>query len=52
LSADGEFFTEEQERIIIKLYTEEHRGQLYCAKAVGKTNVKKIKEVLKNIIFL
>lgn len=41
------YFTEEQEKLIIKLYTEEHRGQLYCAKAVGKTNVKKVKEVLK-----
>lgn len=41
-----DYFTEEQERTIVKLYTEEKRGQLYCAKAVGSTNVKKIKEVL------
>lgn len=41
------YFTLEQEQKIIKLYTEEHRGQLYCAKAVGSTNVKKVKEVLK-----
>ena len=38
------YFTEEQEKIILKLYIEEHRGQLYCAKAVGKTNVKKLKK--------
>lgn len=41
------YFTLEEEQIIIKLYTEEHRGQLYCAKAVGKTNTNKVKEVLK-----
>ena len=40
------YFTEEQEKIIVKLYTEEKRGQLYCAKAVGSTNVNKVKEVL------
>lgn len=40
-------FTEEQEKTIVKLYTEEQRGQLYCAKAVGSTNVRKVKEVLK-----
>ena len=43
----GNYFTEEQEKIILKLYVEEHRGQLYCAKAVGKTNISKVKEVLK-----
>lgn len=41
-----DYFTEEQEQKIVKLYTEEKRGQLYCAKAVGSTNVKKVKEVL------
>lgn len=40
-------FTKEQEEVIVKLYTEGRRGQLYCAKAVGSTNVKKVKEVLK-----
>lgn len=43
----GDYFTQEQEKLILKLYTEEQRGQLYCAKAVGSTNVKKVKEVLK-----
>ena len=41
------YFTEEQEKIIINLYVNEKRGQLYCAKAVGSTNVKKVKEILK-----
>ena len=41
------YFTPEEEQIIIRLYTEEKRGQLYCAKAVGKTNTDKVKEVLK-----
>ncbi len=41
------YFTESQERKIIELYTKEHRGQLYCAKAVGSTNVQEIKKVLK-----
>lgn len=43
----GNYFTEEQEKIIIKLYAQEKRGQLYCAKAVGSTNVTKVKEVLR-----
>lgn len=41
-----DYFTKEQEETIIKLYTEEHRGQLYCAKQVGSTNVRKVKEIL------
>ena len=41
------YFTENQERKIIELYTEEHRGQLYCAKAVGSTNVQEVKKVLR-----
>lgn len=41
------YFTEEQEKKIIELYTKEQRGQLYCAKAVGSTNVQKVKQVLK-----
>lgn len=41
------YFTPEEEKIIIDLYVNEGRGQLYCAKAVGKTNVGKVKEVLK-----
>lgn len=41
------YFTPEEESIIIKLYTEEKRGQLYCAKAVGKNNPRKVKEVLR-----
>ena len=41
------YFTEEQEQKIIELYTKEKRGQLYCAKAVGSTSVKKVKEVLR-----
>lgn len=41
------YFTEEEEKIIVDLYTNQHHGQLYCAKAVGKTNVKKVKEVLR-----
>lgn len=40
------YFTEEQEKRIIYLYTIENRGQLYCAKACGSTNVAKVKEVL------
>ena len=42
-----DYFTKEQEELIIYLYTIEHRGQLYCAKACGSTNVSKVKEVLK-----
>lgn len=41
------YFTPEEEKTIIRLYVEENRGQLYCAKAVGKSNVTKVKEVLK-----
>lgn len=41
------YFTPEEEAIIIRLYVEEHRGQLYCAKSVGKSNVNKVKEVLR-----
>lgn len=40
------YFTEEQEKIIIDLYVNEGRGQLYCAKAVGSTNVNQVKKVL------
>ena len=42
-----DYFTEEQEKLILHLYVNEHRGQLYCAKACGSTNVKKVKEVLR-----
>lgn len=39
--------TKEQELEIIRLYTQEHRGQLYCAKqVVGLANVKYTKKVL------
>lgn len=41
-----DYFTKEQENIIIDLYVNQKRGQLACAKAVGSTNVKKVKEVL------
>lgn len=41
------YFTPEEEAIIIRLYVEEHRGQLYCAKSVGKSNINKVKEVLR-----
>ncbi|MBQ4060559.1 MAG: LAGLIDADG family homing endonuclease [Bacilli bacterium] len=40
------YFTKEQEKKIIDLYVNQKRGQLYCAKAVGSTNIKKVKEVL------
>lgn len=40
------YFTEEQEKIIIDLYVNQKKGQLYCAKAVGSTNTNKVKEVL------
>lgn len=40
--------TKEQEQEIIRIYTEEKRGQLYCAKAVlGVKNPKYVKEILK-----
>lgn len=42
-----DYFTEEQQKLIIYLYTIENRGQLYCAKACGSTNTSKVKEVLK-----
>ena len=41
-----DYFTEEQENIIVDLYVNQGKGQLACAKAVGSTNVKKVKEVL------
>ena len=43
----GGYFTEEQENLILHLYVNEGRGQLYCAKACGSTNVNKVKEILK-----
>lgn len=42
-----DYFTKEQEELIIHLYVDEGRGQLYCAKACGSTNVSKVKEVLR-----
>lgn len=42
-----DYFTKEQEDLILHLYVDEGRGQLYCAKACGSTNVAKVKEVLK-----
>ena len=40
-------YTVQEEQKIIKLYTEEHRGQLYCAKTVlGVANVKYVKDIL------
>ena len=36
------YFTEEQENLILHLYVDEGRGQLYCAKACGSTNVNKV----------
>ena len=42
-----DYFTEEQKQLIIHLYVNEGRGQLYCAKACGSTNVQKVKEVLR-----
>ena len=42
-----DYFTEEQEKLIIHLYVDEGRGQLYCAKACGSTNTNKVKKVLK-----
>lgn len=42
-----DYFTKEQEELIIHLYVDEGRGQLYCAKACGSTNVSKVKKVLR-----
>ena len=40
-------YTVQEEQKIIRLYTEEHRGQLYCAKTVlGVANVKYVKDIL------
>ena len=40
--------TEEQEKEIIRIYTEENRGQLYCAqKVLGVKNPKYVKDTLK-----
>lgn len=43
----GNYFTEEQEKVILDLYVNKGKGQMYCAKVVGSTNVNKVKEVLK-----
>lgn len=42
-----DYFTKEQEELIIHLYVDKGRGQLYCAKACGSTNVSKVKGVLR-----
>ena len=41
-----ENFTKEQEKIILDLYCNQKRGQAYCAKAVGSTNVRAVRRTL------